>query len=105
MKFLVFAVSSFLVAAAPAQAHGDAHPKTAATAVRKEQKPWGIAGDAKAARRTHRGPDARHDALRRRIASRSGRAKPSSFVVRNTGKVHARIRASAPRRNSTSMPR
>jgi uncharacterized cupredoxin-like copper-binding protein len=33
-------------------AHGDAdHPKKA-QAVRKEQKPWGIAGDAKAARRT-----------------------------------------------------
>ena len=35
-----------------AMAHGDeAHPKKAAAVV-KEQKPWGIAGDAKAAKRT-----------------------------------------------------
>jgi len=40
------------VAASAAWAHGDAeHPKKA-PAVVKEQKPWGIAGDAKAARRT-----------------------------------------------------
>lgn len=34
-------------------AHGDtAHGKSSNSAVRKEQKPWGIAGDAKAATRT-----------------------------------------------------
>ena len=34
-------------------AHGDAeHAKKNAAAVKKEQKPWGIAGDAKAAKRT-----------------------------------------------------
>ncbi|MEO7244772.1 MAG: plastocyanin, partial [Rubrivivax sp.] len=38
----------------PAAAHGDAdHPKNKEqTAVRKEQKPWGIAGDSKAVKRT-----------------------------------------------------
>ena len=35
----------------PAMAHGDVHSKKAAAVV-KEQKPWGIAGDAKNARRT-----------------------------------------------------
>lgn len=41
-----------LVAAAPvAKAHGDAEHKQAGP-VKKEQKPWGIAGDAKAAKRT-----------------------------------------------------
>ncbi|QHE85331.1 cupredoxin domain-containing protein [Hydrogenophaga sp. BPS33] len=34
-----------------AQAHGDTHGKAAAPVV-KEQKPWGIAGDAKAVKRT-----------------------------------------------------
>ena len=34
-----------------AQAHGDTHGKAAASVV-KEQKPWGIAGDAKAVKRT-----------------------------------------------------
>ncbi len=86
MKFLVLAVSSFLVAAAPAQAHGDAHSKTAATAVRKEQKPWGIAGDAKAARRTI---EVRMlDTMRfvpDRIAVRQG--ETVKFVVKNAGKV------------------
>lgn len=35
-----------------AHAHGDAHPAAKPAALKKEQKPWGIAGDAKAARRT-----------------------------------------------------
>lgn len=35
-----------------AWAHGDAQHAKQASAVRKEQKPWGIAGDAKAAKRT-----------------------------------------------------
>ena len=33
-------------------AHGDDHGKKIPAAVKKEQKPWGIAGDAKAAKRT-----------------------------------------------------
>ena len=33
-------------------AHGDAHDKKKPVAVKKEQKAWGIAGDAKAAKRT-----------------------------------------------------
>ena len=35
-----------------ALAHGDEKDKAAKTAVKKEQKPWGIAGDAKAVKRT-----------------------------------------------------
>lgn len=35
-----------------AAAHGDDHQKKKPAAVKKEQKPWGIAGDAKAAKRT-----------------------------------------------------
>ena len=33
-------------------AHGDEHAKNKPVAVKKEQKPWGIAGDAKSAKRT-----------------------------------------------------
>ena len=36
----------------PARAHGDAEHPDKPEAVRKEQKPWGIAGDAKAVKRT-----------------------------------------------------
>ena len=40
-------------AALPAHAHGDKeHAKAAPTALKKEQKDWGIAGDAKAVNRT-----------------------------------------------------
>ena len=44
----------FLATAAPAltYAHSDDHHPTKASAVKKEQKEWGIAGDAKAAQRT-----------------------------------------------------
>ena len=46
-------VAFFLAASAGAMAHGDAeHAKKNAAAVKKEQKPWGVAGDAKAAKRT-----------------------------------------------------
>jgi uncharacterized cupredoxin-like copper-binding protein len=42
-----------LISASLALAHGDAgHKKTISEPVRKEQKPWGIAGDAKAVTRT-----------------------------------------------------
>lgn len=41
--------ASLMLAAGAAQAHGDkVHAKTAGTAVKKEQKEWGIAGDPKA---------------------------------------------------------
>ncbi|MEO5732581.1 MAG: cupredoxin family protein [Rubrivivax sp.] len=51
MALTVAAVCAGALAAAPAQAHSDTHAKPGA-AVAKEQKPWGIAGDAKAAKRT-----------------------------------------------------
>ena len=40
-----------MVVADPAPAHGDANQESGAPII-KEQKPWGIAGDAKAVRRT-----------------------------------------------------
>ena len=48
-KYLLAAAALALVA--PAFAHGDAH-HPAASPVRKEQKAWGVAGDAKAVKRT-----------------------------------------------------
>ena len=42
---------SLLALTAPAFAHGDTHPAKTMVA-KKEQKPWGIAGDAKAVGRT-----------------------------------------------------
>lgn len=48
------ALTSLLLAAfcAPALSHGEAHGSAKPAAVAKEQKPWGIAGDARSARRT-----------------------------------------------------
>lgn len=46
------AAAALLVAARGAAAHGDDHAAKKAGPVRKEQKPWGVAGDAKAAKRT-----------------------------------------------------
>lgn len=47
--------ASLLLATGAAQAHGDkAHAKPAGTAVKKEQKDWGIAGDPKAVKLTIR---------------------------------------------------
>ena len=52
---LTMAMLALLAGAAPAAAHGDAaHAAKDAAPVRKEQKPWGIAGDAKDAKRTVR---------------------------------------------------
>ncbi len=48
-------MAGLLVSGGPVLAHGDIHKgdtKKPAAAVVKEQKPWGIAGDAKAAKRT-----------------------------------------------------
>ena len=47
--FIMFLLSAFI---GQAFAHGDAHDKKKPVAVKKEQKAWGIAGDAKAAKRT-----------------------------------------------------
>lgn len=67
-----------------AWAHGDAHSKPAAPAV-KEQKPWGIAGDAKRARtiEIRMGDDMRFRPAR--IEVREG--ETVRFVVRNAGKL------------------
>ena len=48
---IAFALTTFL---SVAHAHGDAHDKKKPVAVKKEQKEWGIAGDAKSVKRTIR---------------------------------------------------
>jgi uncharacterized cupredoxin-like copper-binding protein len=53
MRILCSVLLLGIVASAPsASAHGTEGHATASGAVRKEQKPWGIAGEAKAAKRT-----------------------------------------------------
>lgn len=54
MKTLVFAPLMFVIGAFinPAFAHDGMHDKKKPAAVKKEQKPWGIAGDTKAVTRT-----------------------------------------------------
>ncbi len=47
--FVIFIFSTFI---GQVSAHGDAHDKKKPVAVKKEQKAWGIAGDAKSAKRT-----------------------------------------------------
>ena len=47
--FIILLLSVFI---SPAFAHGDDHDKKKSVAVKKEQKPWGIAGNAKAVKRT-----------------------------------------------------
>lgn len=47
--FIIAVLSAFI---GQASAHGDDHAKKKPAAVKKEQKAWGIAGDAKAAKRT-----------------------------------------------------
>jgi uncharacterized cupredoxin-like copper-binding protein len=68
-----------------AWAHGDAEHKGKAAPVVKEQKPWGIAGDAKRARTIAiaMGDDMRFRPDR--IEVREG--ETIRFVIRNTGKV------------------
>lgn len=70
--------------ASRALAHGDAHKKAAA--VKKEQKPWGIAGDARAVKRTIE--IAMTDAMRfapDRLTVRQG--ETVRLVIRNNGKM------------------
>ncbi len=50
MKQALFIICAALLAVSPARAHGD--PANPRTAVVKEQKDWGIAGDAKDVKRT-----------------------------------------------------
>ena len=76
-----------LTAGGPAFAHGDAtHDAKGSTTVRKEQKPWGIAGDAKSVTRTVR--VAMLDTMRYSpdtISVREG--ETVRFVHSNAGKV------------------
>ena len=80
---LVVAAAAALALSLPASAHGNA--KADRDSVAKEQKPWGIAGDAKGARTV----DIRmSDAMRfapDRIEVREG--ETIRFVLRNHGKV------------------
>lgn len=73
------------VAATPAWSHGDAHARKKPGAVVNEQKPWGIAGDAKGARiieiRMTDDMRFRPD----RIEVKEG--ETVRFIVRNAGKV------------------
>jgi len=54
MKMMIFLpfIAALSVLSVPAFAHGDEHAKPKNVAVKKEQKPWGIAGDAKAVKHT-----------------------------------------------------
>ena len=74
-----------LLAAAPAWAHGDAHHHGSSAPVVKEQKPWGIAGDARGARTVtiRMTDDMRFRPAR--IEVREG--ETLRFVVHNAGKV------------------
>jgi uncharacterized cupredoxin-like copper-binding protein len=82
---LAAALSTVLLTGA-AQAHGDAKHPSKAAEVRKEQKPWGIAGDAKAAGRTvefQMSDDMRFRPDRLEV--RQG--ETLRLVIRNTGKL------------------
>jgi uncharacterized cupredoxin-like copper-binding protein len=88
MKLLQLLLSAALVAASSlAGAHGDQdHAKKKAGAVRKEQKAWGIAGDAKAVKRTIEvGMSDNMRFTPDRIEVRQG--ETVKFVVRNAGQV------------------
>jgi uncharacterized cupredoxin-like copper-binding protein len=79
------AMAAALALASPAWAHGEAHGKQHAPDVVKEQKPWGIAGDAKGARTIEvRMTDDMRFAPSR-IQVREG--ETIRFVVRNAGKI------------------
>ena len=87
LNLLAVLLASFLVAGGgTALAHGDGHDDKKTTAVKKEQKAWGIAGDAKAAKRVINivmtddmrfAPD--------KIDVKSG--ETVKFVIRNNGKM------------------
>lgn len=76
--------SAIMAAAATAAAHGDAAHADKPTAAKKEQKPWGIAGEAKAVRRTI--AVAMTDSMRFEPALIEVRQGDTiRFVVKNTG--------------------
>lgn len=76
-------MASLLLAATAAWSHGDANK--GATPVVKEQKPWGIAGDAKRARTIEIRMDDNMRFTPERIELREG--ETIRFVVRNAGKL------------------
>ena len=81
--FIAILLSAFI---GHASAHGDAHDKKKMVAVKKEQKPWGIAGDAKTAKRTI--TIAMTDQMRfvpDKIAVKQG--ETIKFVLKNEGKM------------------
>jgi uncharacterized cupredoxin-like copper-binding protein len=81
----IIIVLGLCLAGGPVLAHGDAQHKKPAGAVKKEQKDWGIAGDAKAAKRTIE--ISMSDAMRftpDTITVRRG--ETVKFVFRNVGK-------------------
>lgn len=83
---LAVAAAVLAAAAGAARAHGEGGHASRKGPVTKEQKPWGIAGDAKAARRTVE--FSMSDAMRfspERIAVRLG--ETVRFRVRNDGRV------------------
>ncbi len=86
MKLLkTWVAACALAVGAPALAHGDAHAPKSGPVV-KEQKPWGIAGDAKAVTRTvevRMGDDMRFKPDR--LSVRQG--ETLRFVVRNEGRA------------------
>jgi uncharacterized cupredoxin-like copper-binding protein len=84
MRRMVFALALAAVASPAAWSHGEGAGKSAAHAV-KEQKPWGIASDAKRARtiQLRMGDDMRFEPDR--IEVREG--ETIRFVVRNSGKL------------------
>ena len=49
--FLAVVAMGSLLSSSPAIAHGDEHAANKTAAVKQEQKPWGIAGNVKAAKR------------------------------------------------------
>ena len=78
--------AALLAVAVPAMAHGNEAHAPKAGPVKQEQKDWGIAGDARAARRTIQ--VGMNDAMRftpDRVEVRQG--ETVRIVVRNTGKV------------------
>ena len=82
----VLAAALVLAPAAPAWAHGAEHAPRKAGPVVKEQKPWGIAGEARQVRRTIQ--VTMNDTMRfepARIEVRQG--ETVRFVVRNAGKL------------------
>ena len=81
-----FAIAVITCASSPAFAHGDAAHAKPAAAMKKEQKPWGIAGDAKGVNRTI--TFAMGDNMRftpDKIDVKQG--ETIRFVIRNGGKL------------------